>query len=212
MKSQNNVTTKGRNMTLYDKIYALCEQNGIKPATLARNLGFSKNFFTEMKSGRTKSCSALRLSAIADYFGIGVGELLNENLPSAVRVPVYGTVPAGIPVDAIEEIMGYEEITPALAASGKYIALKIKGESMMPQICNGDTVIVRLQADADTGDTVIVLVGDGEATCKKLKKDVGGVWLMPNNPAYEPLYYTNKEITELPVTVIGKVIELRREL
>lgn len=198
-------------MELCDKIYALCEKNGIKPATLARNLGFSKNFFTEMKSGRTKSPSARRLSAIADYFGVGVDELLNEKSSSAVKVPVYGTVPAGIPVEAIEEVMGYEEITPALAASGKYIALRIKGESMMPQICDGDTVIVRLQSDADTGDTVIVLVGDGDATCKKLKKDLSGVWLMPNNPAYEPMYYSNDEITSLPVTVLGKVIELRRE-
>lgn len=198
-------------MELYDKIYELCGQNGIKPATLARNLGFSKNFFTEMKSGRTKSPSAMRLRAIADYFGISVDELMGEKTPSAVRVPVYGTVPAGIPVDAIEEIMGYEEITPTLAASGKYIALRIKGDSMTPHICDGDTVIVRLQADADTGDTVIVLVGDGEATCKKLKKDTGGAWLMPNNPAYEPMYYTNDEINAVPVTVIGKVIELRRE-
>ncbi len=197
-------------MTLYDKIYALCEQNGLKPAKLAQNLGFSKNFFTEMKSGRTKSPSAMRLRAIADYFGISVDELLDEK-SVGVRVPVYGTVPAGIPVDAIEEIIGYEEITPTLAASGKYIALKIKGDSMTPQICDGDTVIVRLQADADTGDTVIILIADGEATCKKLKKDKTGVWLMPNNPAYEPMYYTNDEIESVPVNVIGKVIELRRE-
>lgn len=210
MMSQNYVTNGVRVMKLYDKIYALCEQNGIKPATLAQNLGFSKNFFTEMKSGRTKSPSALRLRAIADYFGIDVDELLDDK-STGVRVPVYGTVPAGIPVDAIEEIIGYEEITPTLAASGKYIALKIKGNSMTPQICDGDTVIVRLQADADTGDTVIVLVADGEATCKKLKKDRTGVWLMPNNPAYEPMYYTNAEIESVPVNVIGKVIELRRE-
>ncbi len=198
-------------MTLYEKIYALCEQNGIKPATLAHNLGFSKNFFTEMKSGRTKSPSAMRLCAIAEYFGMGVDELLGDEKKAAVRVPVYGTVPAGIPVDAIEEIIGYEEITPALAASGKYIALKIKGDSMKPQICNGDTVIVRLQADADPGDTVVVLIADGEATCKKLKKDKAGVWLVPNNPTYDPMYYTNDEIESTPVKVVGKVVELRRK-
>lgn len=196
-------------MELYEKIKALCDERGIKPATLAKNLGFSKNFFTEMKSGRVKSCSAQKLALIADYFGIGADELLKER-PSAVRVPVYGSVPAGIPIDAIEEISGYEQITPELARSGKFIALRIKGDSMMPQICNGDIVIVRLQADADTGDTVVVMIGDGEATCKKLRKESSGVWLLPNNPTYEPIYYTNEEINELPVTVVGRVIELRR--
>lgn len=195
-------------MELYEKIRELCVERGIKPATLARNLGFSKNFFTEMKSGRVKSCSAQKLFLIADYFGVGVDELLSGSAP--VRVPVYGTVPAGIPIEAIEEISDYEEITPELARSGKFIALRIKGDSMMPQICNGDVVIVRLQDDADTGDTVIVMVGDGEATCKKLRKEREGVWLLPNNPAYEPMYYTEREINELPITVIGRVIELRR--
>ncbi len=196
-------------MELYEKIYGLCIERGIKPAALARNLGFSKNFFTEMKSGRVKSCSAQKLALIADYFGVTADDLLYKDAVPA-KVPVYGTVTAGIPIDAIEDISGYEEITPELARSGKFIALRIKGDSMMPQICNGDVVIVRLQDDADTGDTVIVMIGDGEATCKRLRKEREGVWLLPNNPAYEPMYYTEQEINELPITVVGRVIELRR--
>ncbi len=197
-------------MELYDKIKALCDRCGIKPAALARELGFSKNFFTEMKSGRVKSPSAERLSKIAEYFDITVDELLGESRPSPLRIPVYGSVPAGIPIEAIEDITGYEEITPAMADTGSFIALKIKGDSMTPQICNGDTVIVRLQSDADSGDTVIAMLGGSDATCKKIKKDIGGVWLMPNNPAFDPMYYTNAEIEELPLTLIGRVVELRR--
>ncbi len=199
-------------MELYEKIKILCDKRGIKPAALARELGFSKNFFTEMKSGRAKSCSAGRLSMIADYFGITADELLGGGAqgPRAVRISVLGTVPAGIPIDAIEDVTGYEEISPELAATGKFIALSVKGDSMMPVICSGDVVIVRLQPDADTGDTVVVMVGDGEATCKKLRKEPNGVWLLPNNPAYEPMYYTNKEVDELPLRVIGRVVELRR--
>lgn len=196
-------------MELFEKIKVLCDERGIKPATLAKTLGFSKNFFTEMKSGRVKSCSADRLAKIADYFGIGTDELLGEK-KSSVRVPIYGSVPAGIPLEAIEEISGYEEITPELAKSGKFIALRIKGDSMTPQICSGDVVIVRITADADTGDTVVVMIGGGDATCKKLRKEPNGVWLLPNNPAYEPMFYTNREIDELPVTLVGRVIELRR--
>lgn len=197
-------------MELYDRIKSLCDKKGIKPAALARELGFSKNFFTEMKSGRVKSCSAHKLSLIAEYFGVKADDLLYENNTEALKVPVYGTVPAGIPVEAIEDIMGYEEITPALAASGKFIALKIKGDSMTPGLCSGDTVIVRLQEDADTGDIVIAMINGEDATCKKLKKDLNGIWLLPSNPAYEPMYYTNREVEELPIRILGKIVELRR--
>lgn len=197
-------------MELYDRIKSLCDKKGIKPAALARELGFSKNFFTEMKSGRVKSCSAHKLSAIAEYFGVKTDDLLYDNKTEALRVPVFGSVPAGIPIEAIEDVMGYEEITPSLAATGKFIALRIKGDSMMPQICDGDTVIIRVQDDADTGDTVVAMIGGGDATCKKLKKDMGGVWLLPNNPAYEPMYYTNREVEELPIRLLGKIVELRR--
>lgn len=197
-------------MELYEKIKSLCDKKGIKPAALARELGFSKNFFTEMKSGRVKSCSAHKLSAIAAYFGVSTDEMLSDSKADTLRVPVYGSVPAGIPIEAIEDISGYEEITPALAASGKFIALRIKGDSMTPGLCDGDTVIVRLQEDADSGDIVIAMINGGDATCKKLKKDMGGVWLLPNNPAYEPMYYTNREVDELPIRILGKVVELRR--
>ena len=195
---------------LYDKIKSLCTARGITPAELARNLGFSKNFFTELKSDRVKSCSALRLSAIADYFGVNVDSLLRDGV--SVRIPVYGEVAAGIPIDAIEEVIGYEEITPELAASGKYIALKVRGDSMMPKICPGDTIIIRLQSDADTGDTIVAMINGGEATCKNIQKEPNGVWLISNNTAYKPMFFTKDDIEDLPVIILGKVIELRRTL
>ncbi len=199
-------------MKLYDNIRSLCDKNGIKPAALARTLGFSKNYFTEMKSGRARSCSANKLAIIAEYFGISVDELLNgiSDAESVTRVKILGTVPAGIPIDAIEDVIGYEEIDEKLASTGKFIALKIKGDSMSPQICSGDTVILKLQPDAGTGDTVVVMVGNEEATCKRLRKEREGVWLLPNNTAYEPMFYTNREIEELPLRVVGRVVELRR--
>ena len=92
---------------LYDKIKSLCDERSITPAGLARELGFSKNFFTELKSDRVKSCSALRLSAIADYFGVDADSLIKDGAPARVRVPVYGRVPAGIPIEAVEDILGF---------------------------------------------------------------------------------------------------------
>lgn len=126
-------------------------------------------------------------------------------------IPVLGTVPAGIPLEAIEEVLDYEEITEDMARNGKYIALQIKGDSMLPTICNGDVVIVRLQPDVESGETAIVMVNGDDATCKKVVKHTSGITIVPNNPAYEPRFFTNEEISSTPVRILGKVVELRRK-
>ena len=125
-------------------------------------------------------------------------------------VPVLGDVAAGIPIEAVENIVDYEEIDTAMASNGKYYGLRIKGSSMEPRIREGDVVIVRQQEDADTGDTAVVLVNGESATVKRIKKEPdGGLWLLPNNPAYDPQHYSPAEVAEKPVRIIGKVVELR---
>ena len=128
---------------------------------------------------------------------------------NAVKIPVLGRVVAGIPIDAVEEILDYEEISPKMASQGDFFALKIKGDSMEPKFSAGDVVIVRKQADVDSGDIAIVLVNGDDATIKKIQKFDGGINLVPTNSSYQVLTYTNKEIEQLPVRVIGKVVELR---
>lgn len=130
-----------------------------------------------------------------------------------VRIPVLGRVVAGIPIEAIEEIIDWEEIPQKLAASGKFFALRVCGHSMEPKILEGDVVIVRQQDDVDNGDIAIVLVNGDEATVKRIKKQAEGITLIATNiSVYEPHFYSNQEIRVLPVRVIGKVVELRRKL
>ena len=126
------------------------------------------------------------------------------------RIPVLGRVAAGIPIDAIEDILDWEEISGEIALSGNYFGLKIKGDSMEPSICNDDVVIVRQQDDAEDGDIVIALVNGNDSVCKRLKKYKDGIALISKNPSYDPMYFTSAEIDETPVRIIGKVIELRR--
>lgn len=130
-------------------------------------------------------------------------------IESGYTIPVLGRVAAGIPITATEYVIDTEEISQAMAADGEYFGLQIKGDSMEPKISNGDVVIVRKQSDADEGDLVIALVNGNDAVCKRLKKYVDGIALISTNPAYEPMYFSNKEISEKPVTIIGKVKELR---
>lgn len=151
---------------------------------------------------------------IAKILGITTDQLLGDTATPASTggtwVPVLGDVAAGIPIEAVENIVDYEEIDSSMASTGEFFGLRIKGSSMEPRIRDGDVVIVRRQEDAETSDTAVILVNGDSATVKRIKKDPdGSLWLLPNNPAYDPQHYSPTEIATLPVRIIGKVVELR---
>ena len=84
---------------------------------------------------------------------------------------------------------------------------------MEPRMMEGDVVIVRRQDDVDSGDVAIVLVNGDEATVKRVKKQEEGITLIATNTSvYEPHFYSNKEIAELPVRILGRVVELRGKM
>lgn len=192
------------------------QQKNKKQSDLAKYLNVSNQTITNYAKGYN-SPRMDKVDKIAEFFNIERSDLIGHNEqvyepPKAktVKIPVLGEVAAGIPIDAIENIIDYEEITENLAHTGEFFGLKIKGDSMYPMICDKDIVIVRKQPNVENGEVAIVLVNGNEATCKKIKKDTQGITLVPKNPEYKEKTYTNKEIQTLPVTIIGKVIELRR--
>ncbi|MBE5928477.1 MAG: repressor LexA [Lachnospiraceae bacterium] len=139
-------------------------------------------------------------------------ELPTQKKSNGILIPVLGRVAAGLPIEAIENIIDYEEITQEMAMSGEFFGLKIKGDSMEPRICDGDVVIVRKQDDADAGNIVIALVNGQDATCKRLNKYSSGIGLQSLNPKYEPMMFTKQDINDIPVKILGKVVELRGKL
>ena len=180
-------------------------------ADVAEYIGLTQGAYSNWERGETK-IDSLQLSRLAELFGVSVDYLLGKtDVPSSsyIRVPVLGRVAAGIPIDAIEDVIDWEDISTAAAGDGEYFGLQIKGHSMEPKISDGDVVIVRRQPDVDSGDIAVVLVNGDDATVKKVKKSPQGVTLIPSNPAYEPMYYTNTEIESLPVQILGRVVELR---
>ena len=126
-----------------------------------------------------------------------------------VSIKVLGRVAAGVPIEAVEDIIDTEEITEELAKTGEFFGLQLHGNSMEPRMCEGDVVIVRKQDDAESGDIVIAMVNGNDATCKRLRKYRDGIELISNNPSYEPMFFSNQDIQEKPVKIIGKVVELR---
>ena len=180
---------------------------------LINDLGFNKSAVSTWCNG-TRLPRMDKVDALAKYFGIRRSDLIEDKSESKIKpttIPVLGSVPAGIPIEAIQDIIDYKEIDAATAAKGEYFALQVKGSSMEPRICEGDIVIVRKQDDVESGEIAIVMVNGDNATIKRLLKYEDGIRLMPTNPAYEPLYFTNDEILEKPVKVIGKVIENRQK-
>lgn len=179
----------------------MCEALGVKYTT-----------FTDWVKGNSYP-RIDKIELMANYFGIEKSDLVEDRSTRhpnrSFTINVYGRVAAGIPLEMIEDIIDTEEIPEDLARTGEFFGLKIHGDSMEPKISDGDIVIVRKQDDAETGDTVIATVNGTDATCKRLRKYRDGIELIATNPSYEPIYFSNQDIAEKPVRILGKVVELR---
>lgn len=191
---------------------------GLTQKQLAEILGVDRTAVVKYETNRNGPSSET-LEQLADYFGVTVDYLLGRDTSSeavssstnGIKIPVLGDVAAGIPIEAITDIIDYEEIPESMALAGEYFGLRVKGRSMEPQMVEGDVVIVRRQDDVESGEIAVVLVNGESATVKRIKKRDDGIVLIPFNPMFEPIYYSNSDIAALPVTIVGKVAELRRK-
>lgn len=182
-------------------------QKGYSQQQLANKVGVSRSTVAmwETNSSQPDNDMLRKLSSVLDC---SADQLLGIETTGKYKIPVYGAVAAGIPIEAIEDIVDWEEIDEATFKKG-VIALKIKGNSMEPRICDGDVVIVQRQTYIDDGQIAIVMVNGYDATCKKVKHSPAGMTLISLNPAYEPMFYSKDDVINLPVKILGKVIELR---
>lgn len=203
--------------TTSERIKEAMELLNMKQADLVERTGISKGALSSYISGRYLP-KQTNIYLIAKALNVNEAWLMGSDVPmnrttssrsSGVKINVLGRVAAGIPIEAVEEIIDQEEITEELARTGSFFGLQIKGNSMEPRICEDDVVIVRQQDDAESGDVVIALINGDDAVCKRLRKYRDGIELISNNPSYEPMYFDNDDIEKKPVRIIGKVVELR---
>ena len=202
-------------MNSVERVKQICKERKIPISKLERDLGFSNGYIGQLRKGVFPDN---RLYSIANYLNVTIDYLMNgteKNISKkgkGVKIPILGKVAAGIPIEQIEDIIGWEEITEDMASTGDYFCLQIKGDSMEPRMYEGDIVVVRQQDDADTGDIVIAQVNGAEATCKRLTKAIDSISLISLNPKYEPVVFTADKVLNMPVKIIGKVVELRAKL
>ena len=188
---------------------------------VADKVGVSEGTISRWESGKIADMRRDKIMAYAQALNISPAIIMgwdnvdssstSESIHAGKRIPVLGSVAAGIPIDAIEDVLDWEDISDDMAKTGEFFGLRIKGDSMQPRIVEGDVVIVRQQPDADSGDVVIVQVNGDKATCKRLAKYSSGISLISFNPAYDPINFSNDQIESLPVTIIGKVVENRQK-
>ncbi len=199
------------------------EQGSLKDFSTKINMPYSTLFSILKNVGGasidniTKICNGLNITPdyVSDNFSSSNFDS-QESTPrhaKGVRIPVLGRVAAGIPIEAIEDVDDWEEIPESMAKNGEYFALRIQGDSMLPEIRQGDIVIVQKQPCVESGEIAIVLINGNDATCKKIQKQESGITLIGYNTAvYPPAFYTRKQIEDLPIRILGKVVEVRRKL
>ena len=197
--------------------------NLAKPFQQKYNIKFSKSHLSQYVNGKSNPDNE-KIFLLSKVFGVTEAWLLGYNVPryerientgpqtpQGLKIPVLGTVAAGIPISAVEEILDYEEVPQSWKNQGEFFGLRIKGDSMKPDINHGDTVIVRKQSTANNGDVVITIVNGDDVTCKKFEKLDNGIILISNNSEYSPMYFSNEEVVTKPVVILGRVVELRRK-
>lgn len=149
-----------------------------------------------------------RIELMANYFGIEKSDLVEDKEKSSTLIKILGCVAAGTPILAEENIIDYIDAYSLAPDDGEYYGLKIKGHSMEPRICDGDIVIVKSQDDVNSGELAIVIIDGNEGTCKKVMKNSDGITLIPLNPSYQAVFYSEKDIEKIPVRICGKVVKL----
>ncbi len=128
-----------------------------------------------------------------------------QQMPTPTFVPVLGRIAAGGPILAEQAVEDVFPLPRELVGEGTLFLLRVSGESMIDAaICDGDWVVVRQQNVAENGDIVAAMI-DGDATVKTFKRRDGQVWLLPHNPAFEP-------IPGEDATILGKVVSVMRKL
>ena len=211
------------NVISFERVEELLKRNGITAYKLSKETGVDNSTLSNWKRG-LYSPKPDKLRPIADFFNVSVDYITfksDDPSPanqekatgkrSALRIPVLGRVPAGIPIEAIEDVLDFEELDAQVYSSDhEYFGLQIKGDSMYPRYLDGDIVIIRRQSTCDNGDDCVVYVNGYDATLKSVHfVSNGGIRLQPLNPEYSPrTYYPDDD----PVSIAGVVVELRRKI
>lgn len=213
-----------------NRIREMRKRKGLTLLELANKLNVSESTVQRYESGNIVNLKYETIEALSNILDCDPTTLMGWTDPSkeeitativgrmksikVSRVPILSEIPCGEPAMVYNSIDhdDFVEIDSTLAETGEYYGLRARGNSMSPKIEDGDTMIVHFQRDVESGQIAIVKVNGNEAVCKRIKKYRDGIELIPTNPSYAPKFYSNEEIDQLPIEIIGRVVEVRSKL
>jgi repressor LexA len=202
-----------------NRIKYLRAEKGISQNELAKALGLTQQAISAYENG-LREPDLETLQKIADFFDVSLDYLLGRtdirnsdiltkaglvefDKSKTVPIPIIGSVRAGTNgILAYEEILGVENVEQDIIKDeAKYFFLRVKGDSMYPEIQEGDLVLVRQQSDVESGEIAVVIVNGDEGIVKKVVKKDNAIVLYSINPAYDPIIITNPN----ELIIVGKV-------
>ena len=191
-------------MDFKEKIKTYRKDRGLSQQDIADHFGY-KSFTTIQKwEDGSSTPPAKTMKLLAEFFGVSLEDLLTES--EKIAIPILGTVRGGLLRLAQDEWLGQELVPVEESLGGEYFYLEVIGDSMInARIYPGDLVYVKRQPIVESGTIAVVLVGD-EATLKRVYYKDNGIILHPENPKYEDMIYTQEDIEEKNIQVIGEVI------
>lgn len=196
------------------KIRQLRKEQGWTQKQLSEKLHVGKTTVSNYETGYSEPDIDM-LKKIAKLFNVSVDYILGNDRPvkgtDYTTINVYGLVPAGIPLEAIEDIIDTEDISYSDGYSPyeEYMGLRVDGDSMYPDYLPGDTIIIQVTPVCENGEDCVVYVNGYDATLKTvIKNDDGTITLKPINPEYAPRTIDPKEEE---ITILGVVKEIRRK-
>lgn len=192
-------------------------ESGKTQKEVAADLGFNQTTFNTWCVGKILP-SVGKIQKIADYFGIGKTNLL-EDKPyqspkefSFVTIPVFASVSAGTGAFADGNIEGYTDIPISMARKGDFFGLRVDGDSMEPTIHDNDIIIVNREGIPRDGQIVVAVVNGDEGFCKRFIRHENGIGLMSDNPLYRQMIFSKDEVENKPVRILGTVTRIIRDI
>lgn len=224
----NNSYDESTNIRIGNNLRNIREHNGMTQKELANRLNVRQTAISYWETGKRQP-DLNTIIKISEIFNVNLNAILdgNDNKTSVAeykggfgtssqnpfghyRIPVLTTVAAGKPIYAEEDVIEWIDYDKD---PGDHVrTCRIEGNSMIPRIQDGDTVIFDTDLGWEDGDVVIATVNGDHATCKRIKRYADGIALLSDNADMRPMYFSRDEVVELPVKIVGRVIEVRGKI
>ena len=205
-------------MSFADLLTDLMKSHKVTNAGLADIVGVSENSVKKWKKGSVPAYD--KVAKIAEYFEVPIEYFyqdiakknygtINKIFNHGSNIPIVGRIQAGYPVESFDDIEGYVSVPTGVTYSEDLFALTVVGDSMMPLVMDGDIIICNKNVQ-NVNNKICAVTVDGESTLKRIRVDSSGVTLIPTNPMYNEIRFSNKDAEEKNFHVDGVLVQMIR--